>query len=605
MLETMKVANEAAQAKEDGKQRWKSVRQLQMAFAGRRPTRPSAVLKVDGEVTKTPEETKQRWYEHFNSILNIHSHFHQEVIDDIPSYPTMHDLDDPPTQGELVSALGKLKNGKVGGETEIVAELILNGGQELRDRLKSLLQRVWREGTVVEDWKHAELVPIPKKGDLKHCDNWRGISLLDVVGKVFARVVQERLQIIAEKSLPESQCGFQKGRGCTDMIFTARQLVEKCIEHNDSLFILFVDLKKAYDTVPRSALWCVLEKCGVPPTMLRIIRSFHDGMRASVRVGDLRTADIEVKNGLRQGCVLAPTLFNMYFGAVVVYWRERCPQVGVTVKYKIARKLVGDRTAKSRLSEVRVTESQFADDVAVYATTREAFEIATTEFVSAASKFGLTVSIQKTKGLAVGRQLTPRDQAPVQLEEGTIELVPDFTYLGSSITSDGEVLYLWEFITVAMIIGFTERIQTVSEGHKGAVDLFPLQINVSSLRTSEREHPMLFRLLECCTNATVETLVPASNVFDATFGHREHPSDPIEDIRDLPLGERTISSPLLTLIRNDLIPEEIECYTIRIFPVDVPGRRKLFTCNEDNAGADSYFCEHTICIEDDDGKCYF
>ena len=66
------------------------------------------------------------------------------------------------------------------------------------------------------------------------------------------------------------------------MIFTARQLVEKCIEHNDSLFILFVDLKKAYDTVPRSALWCVLEKCGVPPTMLRIIRSFHDGMRASV-----------------------------------------------------------------------------------------------------------------------------------------------------------------------------------------------------------------------------------------------------------------------------------------------------------------------------------
>ena len=243
--------------KEDGKQRWKSVRQLQMAFAGRRPTRPSAVLKVDGEVTKTPEETKQRWYEHFNSILNIHSHFHQEVIDDIPSYPTMHDLDDPPTQGELVSVLGKLKKGKVGGETEIVAELILNGGQELRDRLKSLLQRVWREGTVVEDWKHAELVPIPKKGDLKHCDNWRGISLLDVVGKVFARVVQERLQIIAEKSLPESQCVFRKGRECTDMIFTARQLVEKCIEHNDSLFILFVDLKKAYDTVPRSALWCV------------------------------------------------------------------------------------------------------------------------------------------------------------------------------------------------------------------------------------------------------------------------------------------------------------------------------------------------------------
>ena len=156
-----------------------------------------------------------------------------------------------------------------------------------------------------------------------------------------------------------------------------------------------------------------------------------------------------------------------------------------------------------------------------------------------------------------------------------------------------------------MIIGFTERIQTVSEGQEGAFDFFQLQIIVSSLRPSEREHPMLFGIVESRTNATVETLLPASIVFDATFGFRQDPDDPIEDIRDLPLGERTISSPLLTLISNDLIPEEIECYTIRIFPVDVPGRRELFTCNEDNAGADSYFCEHTICIEDDDGKCYF
>ena len=66
----------------------------------------------------------------------------------------------------------------------------------------------------------AVLVPIPKKGDLSSCDNWRGIALLDVVGKVVARVLQEQLQRIVEDELPESQCGFRKGRGCTDMIFT-------------------------------------------------------------------------------------------------------------------------------------------------------------------------------------------------------------------------------------------------------------------------------------------------------------------------------------------------------------------------------------------------
>ena len=155
-----------------------------------------------------------------------------------------------------------------------------------------------------------------------------------------------------------------------------------------------------------------------------------------------------------------------------------------------------------------------------------------------------------------------------------------------------------------MIIGFTERIRTVSEGQYGAVELFPLQIIVSSLRTSEREHRMDFHLLESSTNATVETYISASNMFDATFGQRGNLDDPITQSRDLFPGERTISFRLLTYIRNDFVPEEIECYTIRIFPVDDPGRRELFTCNEDNAGADSYFCEHTICIEDDDGKCY-
>ena len=156
-----------------------------------------------------------------------------------------------------------------------------------------------------------------------------------------------------------------------------------------------------------------------------------------------------------------------------------------------------------------------------------------------------------------------------------------------------------------MIIGFTERIRTVSEGHYGVVDIFQLQINVSSLRTSEREHPVVFRILESSTNATVETRTPSSIIYDATFGQRGNLDDPIELVLDLLPGQRSFFQLPLTDIRNDLIPEEKECFTIGIFPIDVPGRRELFACNEDSVGADSYFCEHTICIEDDDGKCYF
>ena len=107
----------------------------------------------------------------------------------------------------------------------------------------------------------GRIVPVPQKGNLYSCDNWRCISLLNVVGKIFAKIIQERLQTIAETILPDSQCGFRKGRGCVDMIFAARQLVVKVREHTDVLFILFVDLKQAYDSVPRSCGECWKGRC--------------------------------------------------------------------------------------------------------------------------------------------------------------------------------------------------------------------------------------------------------------------------------------------------------------------------------------------------------
>ena len=300
-----------------------------------------------------------------------------------------------------------------------------------------VMQKVWEEGKVVRDWQDAVVVPIPKKGDLKQCDHWRRISLLDVVGKVLGRIVQGRLQAI-EKILPESQSGFRKGRGCADMIFVARQLLEKAREHGKSLYVLFVDLRKAYDSVPRQALWKVLEKYGVPEKMLNVVKSFHEGMHAEVRVGSTVTDRFEVRNGLRQGCTLAPTLFNIYFSAMVADWRNRSSGAGVSVLYKHVRKLVGDRTAKSRLSEMRVTESQFAD-VALYATSRDSFESVAAEFVKVASEWGLTVSTEKTKGIVVGEGLNESDVRPVQVEGGSVDVVQDFTYLGANISRDGEI----------------------------------------------------------------------------------------------------------------------------------------------------------------------
>ena len=147
--------------------------------------------------------------------------------------------------------MGKLRNGKAAGSSNIMPGMIKTacGNEEFMELLLDLVHAVWEESWVPREWADAILVPIPKKGNLRNCNNWRGIARLDMVGKVVARILQERLQQVAEEELPESQCGFRKGRGCTDMIFIVRQLVEKAIEHQSKQFFLYIDFKKAYDTV--------------------------------------------------------------------------------------------------------------------------------------------------------------------------------------------------------------------------------------------------------------------------------------------------------------------------------------------------------------------
>ena len=122
------------------------------------------------------------------------------------------------------------------------------------------------------------IILIPKKGNLEVCENWRGIALLDVVGKVLARLVQNRLREVAEEILPESQCGFRQSRGCTDMIFVVLKSFMS-IERSDSSFS---SILKRLDCVPRAALWLILAKAGLPDGLTTIIRSFHDGMEAVV-----------------------------------------------------------------------------------------------------------------------------------------------------------------------------------------------------------------------------------------------------------------------------------------------------------------------------------
>ena len=157
--------------------------------------------------------------------------------------------------------------------------------------------------SVPQEWKDALIVPIPKKRRL--------VVLWQLERRQCTRcILLKKLQTVAEDVLPGTQCGFRSGRGRIDMIYCARQLVENAWDHNTQIFMLLIDLRKAYDSIPCSLLWHVLEKYGIPPSLLNIICSLHNGIKAEVTVKGTFTPDFEVRSRLRQGCVIAPSLFN-------------------------------------------------------------------------------------------------------------------------------------------------------------------------------------------------------------------------------------------------------------------------------------------------------
>ena len=166
------------------------------------------------------------------------------------------------------------------GPDAIPAEVSKSGGPALFTKLTKLFLSFWDNETFPQEFKDATIVHIYKrKGNKRSCDNHRGISLLAIAGKILDRVLLNRLlKHLEQGHPPESQCGFRAGRGTIDMVFATRQLQEKSMEQHQDLYMTFVDLTKAFDTVSREGLWKIMSKFGCPERLVKIVRQFHDGM---------------------------------------------------------------------------------------------------------------------------------------------------------------------------------------------------------------------------------------------------------------------------------------------------------------------------------------
>ena len=171
-----------------------------------------------------------------------------------------------------------------------------------------------------QQWKYVIITVLRKKKDRTECGNYRGISLVAHAGKVLLKIIARRLSEYCKRVgiLPEERNCSRRNRPTPDMTFVIRRLQKLARKKRIPLYVRFIGFTKAYDSVYRTLLWTVLFRFGVPHNMISVISQFYDGMRAFVQLDDrVCSGCFALKQGLRQGCVHATLLFNIFFAAVI------------------------------------------------------------------------------------------------------------------------------------------------------------------------------------------------------------------------------------------------------------------------------------------------
>ena len=317
------------------------------------------LLSADGTtIIKDKEGISARWEEHFSQLLNRPSTVDQAALEQIPQKPTHEDLDLPPTEDEVRAAIKQMNCGKAQGKDGLPAEIFKALGDTAFQAFHDVLCTIWEDEDMPADLRDATIVALYKnKGAKADCGNYRGISLLSIAGKTLARILLNRLiENISEDNLPEAQCGFRPGRSTIDMVFTVRQIQEKCSEQQMDLYAVL-----------------------------------SNGEHSST---------FAISNGVKQGCVLAPVLFNLFFTQVLLH-AVKDLNLGVYIKYRLEGSLFDLRrlSARRKTLEKLILEALFADDCALMAHKENHLQVIVDRFADAARLFGLTISLGKTEAL--------------------------------------------------------------------------------------------------------------------------------------------------------------------------------------------------------------
>lgn len=390
---------------------------------------PKTYWRILNGQKKNPEIpiSLNQFYEHFkqlaidNTLANNSSEL--ENIESDFSYI----LNDPITEEEILKNIKKLKNNKAPGTDMIINEYIKITKNILLPLHVMFFNKILDSGVMPSEWLVGMIVPIYKgKGDTCDVNNYRGITLLSCLGKLFTSILNERLTKYSNtiNIINETQAGFRHDYSTLDHIFLLKCVIDLFKWRKKKLFCLFVDYKKAFDLVPRDGLWFKLVKEKVNGKILNVIRNMYGNIRSCVMLNQEISQNFVCNMGVRQGENLSPLLFAFYVNDIE----------SKLLEYNCNFLDFGYDLINSYL---KLLVLMYADDTIILCDSERGMRQALIALNTYCNEWKLKLNCNKSKIVIFSRGKVDLSKYEFQFGGEEIEVVEDYKYLGLTFNYNG------------------------------------------------------------------------------------------------------------------------------------------------------------------------
>ena len=321
-------------------------------------------------------------------------------------------LDTEFTLTELHAAVFSQHNNKSPGMDNIPSEIIKASFPYIAPFLLNLYNKMFNNREYPRSWGESIIYPIFKKGDVNDAQNYRGITLISILAKIYSQLLLSRLTTWTTEhdTITNKQFGFQKGKSTTDCVFLLHSIISKVLNSGEKLYCVFIDYEKCFDKIDRSYLWQKLLTENISGKFVNAIKSMYAMVKLCIKYNNNFSQFFDSHIGLKQGDPSSPILFMLFVNDMIDSINSNLNGIFTTDEMKIFLIL-------------------FADDQVVFAKSPQALQSLLSDIENYCTAWGIKININKTKAMIFekGRQFTFYDFFIYNI---AIELVQSFKYLG-------------------------------------------------------------------------------------------------------------------------------------------------------------------------------